>query len=196
MSESYNVYYDGENVGTVLLSQQGIYTLLSCTCRKVTGKISRLICVSGDRRESIGVMMPEGTRLVLGKRLTKADIKALGLTPDSSFELYCGEHDRRGEEKESRTPPDSEAQASRMQEDAWQPCLNPPSVFKDPELGDVCKNVRGALIRKNGSESLLAVPLRGDAPFPLMRVFCFGECERIDGRDYLVFTIKNGELVV
>jgi hypothetical protein len=56
--------------------------------------------------------------------------------------------------------------------------------------------VRGALARAAGDMVYIAVPISGDAPFPMTPVFCFGEPETIDGADYLVFCLKNGVLCV
>ena len=187
MRERYEVFYQGQSVGEVTLSQQGVYTLLSCTCGKVTGQITRLLCQNGQQTASVGVMMPEGTRLVLGKRLTRSDLTRLGLTPESTFLLSEGQRRETG----AQTDPDP-APAEGM----WAPCREPGTVFADPELQSACAGVRGALTRKQGDETLLAVPLGPDRPFPMMPVFCFGTCERIGGSTYLVIKKKNGKLIV
>ena len=143
MRERYEVFYQGQSVGEVTLSQQGVYTLLSCTCGKVTGQITRLLCQNGQQTASVGVMMPEGTRLVLGKRLTRSDLTRLGLTPESTFLLSEGQRRETG----AQTDPDP-APAEGM----WAPCREPGTVFADPELQSACAGVRGALTRKQGDD--------------------------------------------
>jgi hypothetical protein len=78
----------------------------------------------------------------------------------------------------------------------WQTILKPAKLFADIELARMCENVHDALFCDTGVVVYLAVPNCPDRPFPLMPVFCFGTPEVINGKNYIVFSLKNGMLAV
>ena len=77
----------------------------------------------------------------------------------------------------------------------WQPEYEPWNLFDDEELKNACYGLKGALCKQENEAILLAVPISPSEPFPMMPVFCFGSTEEICGRQYVVFIIKNGQLV-
>ena len=80
--------------------------------------------------------------------------------------------------------------------DGWSPTDNPGGLFHDPDFAQICRGVKGALTKQSDEYILLAVPVSQDEPFPMMPVFCFGDSGRIDGREYIIFKIKNGKLAL
>jgi len=77
----------------------------------------------------------------------------------------------------------------------WAPVTDLSALFADPELQAASQSVTGAMIRRQRELTELAVPFTVGTPFPLMPIFCFGQSAEIDGSSYLVFQIKNGNLV-
>ena len=77
----------------------------------------------------------------------------------------------------------------------WQQENAAHKLFKDEEMKSACSELRGALTRKQDGITMLAVPCRGDEPFPMMPIFCFGKSEIIAGEPYVVFGVKDGEII-
>lgn len=84
---------------------------------------------------------------------------------------------------------------NNMPAEEWRPEPAAHELFRDTDIADVCRGLKGALRKEQGGKTLLAVPCRGDEPFPMMPVFCFGSCEMIEGEQYVVFGITDGKLV-
>ena len=151
----------------------------------------------------MGVMMPEGLNLVLGKRMTKSDMGALGICDTARFELMTQlpqEDPAPAAEAAVTGNENTEIKIEQEQrnegEDMWQTCANPSEIFTDEDISHACRNVQGSLTRRQEDIMLFAVPLRRDAPFPMMPVFCFGQWEKINGEEYVIFKVKNGQLIV
>ena len=78
----------------------------------------------------------------------------------------------------------------------WTPHPTPGILFTDPDLVAAGTEVTGAMTRPCGDDCIaLAVPFEGGKPFPLLPIFCHGQNEEIDGKAYLTFRIRNGNLV-
>jgi len=75
---NFPVTYQGQTVGTVTVSREGLYCRISCRCRMPEGKIHRLYAGA----ERLGVLMPEGGTLVLQTR-----VAAKRLKPNCPFSL-------------------------------------------------------------------------------------------------------------
>jgi hypothetical protein len=78
----------------------------------------------------------------------------------------------------------------------WSPLEDPSALFDDPDIAAACQNAKGALVKEEYGVTLLAIPVIAGTPFPMMPVFCFGDYVVIDGREYVVFKIKNGNFVM
>jgi len=91
--------------------------------------------------------------------------------------------------------PVTRIEAGKRPDTAWTPITDLGSLFTDPELQAASQSVTGAMIRKQMDCTELAIPFAVGTPFPLMPIFCFGRSAEIDGSAYLVFQIKNGNLV-
>ncbi len=69
MEGCYEVYLGNAAVGKVQILPEGLYLRITCRCAAPQDQIYRLCAEIGDRRESIGVVVPEGDGLRLTKRI-------------------------------------------------------------------------------------------------------------------------------
>ena len=69
METCYEVCYGNEAIGKVQLRKEGLYYRVICRCVVPGKEIYRLFVQQGSRRESLGVLVPEGDGLVLNKRI-------------------------------------------------------------------------------------------------------------------------------
>ena len=69
MEGKYAVLLNGKQVGEVCVSKQGLYYRFQCTCQLQDDAVCRLMVRLKDGRENIGVMIPEGNRVQLDRKL-------------------------------------------------------------------------------------------------------------------------------
>ena len=62
------VVLDGEPVGSCILTEQGLYWQIHCSCALISDRVERLYC----GRTRLGVLIREGDRLILRRRLSPA----------------------------------------------------------------------------------------------------------------------------
>jgi len=210
----YSVYLDGSHVGHLTVSQVGLMTEFNCECILATSEVLRLAILCGDKYRVFGVMLPDGDRLRCIKRFSKNELTRMSidsidgcklaragdsLTPEKPIAVEAAVE----EEAESVPPEENAIEPAVAQETVvpeenkllWQFEERPWELFADEEFRDICKNITGALRMTVEGVTLLAIPLVSGEPFPAMPIFCFGESLQIQGEDYLIFKIKNGELV-
>jgi hypothetical protein len=90
------------------------------------------------------------------------------------------------------TPPEPEAKSSVP---GWRAEPDPRTLLRESD-GVISGEVRGALISRDGDVVRLAIPISPDEAFPMMPVFCFGEAAELDGRDFVIFKIRDGVLTL
>ena len=66
------------------------------------------------------------------------------------------------------------------------------NLLSDPVLRQAAEGVTGALLRRRGEETELAVPFDPGAPFPLVPLICLGRPATVGGRRYLIFRLDAG----
>lgn len=93
MSEFYEVFLGGTAVGKACLDRQGLYVHVSCRCHADQNQIFRLYAVLDDRRENIGVLVPEEDGIRLDRKIPAKNISGTGLR----FEISTGTGTCRGE---------------------------------------------------------------------------------------------------
>lgn len=198
------VYIDGSAAGTLKIMKSGLLTCFECTAETDCTAVLRLAADVGDRYEVIGVMMPDGGALHLRKYFTKNDLYIKNLSDAKKYLLI--EHD--AEYKPEETPPDDapeeDVPASPVNEEPddnaepsiWRPCAYPEKLFNDAEAGASIAGCSGVLTSEKDGFTFVAVPVDPDKPFPAMPVFFFGTQGRINGNDYLVFRLKDGQIQV
>ena len=69
METCYEVRFGNKSVGKVQLLREGLYIHVICRCMMPGREIFRLYIIQEDRRESLGVLVPEGDGLILNKRI-------------------------------------------------------------------------------------------------------------------------------
>lgn len=69
LESCYEVRFGNKAVGKVQLLREGLYVRIICRCVMPDDEIYRLFIVQGDKRESLGVLVPEGDGLILNKRI-------------------------------------------------------------------------------------------------------------------------------
>lgn len=75
MMEHYYVYFGKDQVGGVQVVRQGLYYRFTCRCRLAGDVICRLQVTCGDKRESLGIVVPMDGAFGLE---TKLPVKRLG----------------------------------------------------------------------------------------------------------------------
>ncbi len=172
MEGCYDVYYGGEVCGRLTVRKKGAMLEFSLDCKAVSESVLRLCCKSRGIFKPLGVCVPEEGRLRLKKCLSKCALADLGIAEIEACRL-----------QESRP---EEAAAG-----AWRPVGDPGYILPGGET----PSLPGALVSEKDGVTYLAVPL-GEEEFPLMPVFRFGTPEEIRGEPYLVFGIKNGNIIM
>ena len=159
---------DGEReVGALEVSAQGCYLRFRAACALPGRELLRLAVRSGERHCLLGVLAPEGGLWRLDRRFSPAELGALGLERIDACYL--------------RRPAPA----------GWVPEPEPGRLFAEALLRELCAPVSGALTRREGGRTLLALPLT--QPFPLLPVFCLGTLRVLEGKPYLVFEIFEGK---
>lgn len=188
---SYAVTLDGGRIGTLNVFGDGGFTVFEFHGEAGGLSPMRLCCRCGDAVVPIGIPVPENGALRLRKRFTKNALRTAGLShidgcalaplsePVSRARLFAD-------------PPDP---PEKNDDGEWRCEYEPWNMFTDDDIKNACRGISGALRRRRGDIDELAVPVSPYEPFPMIPVFCFGEIEEINGRQYVVFTVKSGKLV-
>ena len=164
---SYGIMDGGERAGTLEVSRQGGYFRFRAACRAEGGELLRLAVGSGERTADLGVLVPEAGQWRLDRSFSPAALRAMGV---------------------------GEIRACFLRREApagWAAEPEPGRLLADGLLHRLCAGFAGALTRREGAITLLALPLT--EPFPLLPVFCLGTLRRLEGRPYLLFGIFDGK---
>lgn len=209
--KKFDVTYKNEQVGSVELSRDGLFTLLHCKCTYFS-QIMRLYGFSEADCFAIGILSPMDDSLSLIKKYTKNDLQKISVETCIRFELLgLDETPEKPSEKieepeviEIEEPelnePIPEMETAQeikdeVEESLWKVVDDPASLFADPELMDTASVIRGGMIAHDGDTVLFAIPISSESPFPLMPVFRYGSSAMIEGKCCIVFRIKDGYLI-
>lgn len=213
----YDVTYDGNVCGSLNVNQDGIRTEFTLTARGIDG-IVRLLCACGGKYVPIGILRPEGNIQSLKKAFSKNALLEKGLTAiDGCILLPVGEDLPSPVTKSSAAEPEETAASYsaespilnprktensfdeilfvRSPADGWLPEPEPWRHLKDLQLRKQCAGISGALVSSDGDATLLAMPFSKDAPFPLISAFRLGAVKKLDGKEYVVFRLEDGNPV-
>ncbi len=69
MNETYEVCYGGVTAGKVQILKQGLYLRVVCRCQIPDGMVCRLYAQQDDRRENLGVLVPDGDGFLLDRKI-------------------------------------------------------------------------------------------------------------------------------
>ena len=135
------IYIEGKALGRLEIRAQGLYTLFEAQLPRLEG-LRRLYLAGGGERACLGVLQPEGERLVLRRRLSRLEREKLPKTPEYA-DLGEGS-------PVLRIPPEPKAEPGpEPKSPRWVP--GPDGFLRDPE------------------RRLLALPCELRAPQPGLR---------------------------
>lgn len=69
MIGNYEIKQGGQTVGQAEVTRQGLYYRIICRCSLSGAVICKVVAVWKDRREDLGVLVPDGTKFVLSFRM-------------------------------------------------------------------------------------------------------------------------------
>ena len=164
------VYCRGKCCGEAIMREDGARVEICVQTDDPGDGLYRAI-LEGERGQmSLGVMEPENGRLTLRRRPERCEVERLGTM--RCVRVGCA--------------------FVFGQKTAWNE-TNEPSSLLCSEFLRSRLTVHRAWWRR-GSEGLaLALPMRGDAPFPLETLFCFACVERVEGELCAVYCFDADE---
>lgn len=65
--KEYDVVFDGNAVGKVLVRCEGLYTRIQCTCRLPDDRFYRLLMICGEQTTDLGILVPEQSQFSVNK---------------------------------------------------------------------------------------------------------------------------------
>jgi hypothetical protein len=196
MTGTYPIIIDGDTVGQLSVSLQGLMTVFEADVPD-TGELLRL-SVYGECEGYLGLMVPDGEgRQRLCRRLSRAALccfpeaithagpagGAVNKRPESGCMLEA----EQVTEPEEPEPPSMPAPEPELQ--AERPCRS--DGREDAEDLLWFSTPDGTLVSFDGKHSLMALPI-GDQRLPEGTQ---GAPRRIEGKNYLVFQTKNGRII-
>lgn len=201
LSGKYEITYNNEPCGTLITEKEGLRLSFDARCEDKFGGILRLMCLSGGRYIPIGVMLPTGDGMItLRKSFTKNDLSLMQLksiekciitkstnSPEPEDEIIHAEG-------YSHIAYDDDDDELFIEAGDWQIETNPHELFADAQLQTITEGIIGALARETAHGVELAIPIFSEKPFPMMPVFRHGRSEKIGGKEYIIFTLKDGLL--
>ena len=195
MEGTYPLLLDGVRAGELTVTAEGGWTVFDVRCEGASGLVR--VSVYGAGREGyLGVLAPDGEAMTLRRRLSR-----------SALRDFPPEIEYAGRAAETQTPPEPEeetagcdAHIAPPEETTETPSEVPPCA-PEPEHGQTetppdetdlywYATTDGALVSFDGTKNRIALPV-GDARIPAGGG---GQAETIEGRDYVVFRTKNGQL--
>lgn len=210
----FDVYIDGIPSGKLEIVKSGLLTCFECTADADPGEVLRLAADTGDKYETIGVMMPDGCGVHLKKYFTKNDLYIKNLGDAQKYvlirngEVYpsdnpdcadapsdfpdCAAAQCDGENAQSAPEPENNGGSSVL----WTPCPAPEHLFNDQQAGEAIAGCPDVLTSEKDGFTYVAVPVDPEKPFPAIPIFFFGSQGTYNGRDYLVFRLRDGQIQV
>jgi len=170
--EKVKLYCAGRCLGRIGLRPEGGRTEIRAEMEDPGDGLYRAVLVGEAGELPLGVLEPQGGRLVLCRRPYSRDVSAIGA---------C----LRGEARRS----------FRFREDGWQEAEAPAALFSGPFLKSRLAGVRRAWRRQREGLLFLAIPLEEGRPFPLEALFCLARIERVEGRLCAVYAFRGEEPV-
>ena len=95
---------------------------------------------------------------------------------------------------EAPARPELENRPPALRKPEWRLEPQPELLVRDPEIRRVLSQVDNAISLADGDTTWLGVPLEVGKPFPLMSIFCLGRWEKINGKNFMVFQIKDEKM--
>lgn len=190
LTGAYKIFDDGEMVGEMTVYAQGMMTVFEGTCKPDREGPFRVAALSGGYLILLGVMLPTEDGYYIRRSFSKNAMAQLGIREISEFRLIYPDGEENQDDEKTSIPDET------VQGNGWQDAPEPWRLFKDQELSEVCRQVKGAKMRREEDGDIsLAIPLERYAPFPAMPIFCFGTYEKIQNKSYVLFRLRDGVLI-
>ena len=74
MSENYPVLLGNACIGQACVSRQGLYYQITCSCRLSGEAVCRILVSSGDKEESVGILVPENGKFAVRSRIAASSL--------------------------------------------------------------------------------------------------------------------------
>ncbi len=184
----FDVYIEDEVAGKLDIVREGLMSCFLCRAKCTSEKVMRLAADIGDGYSVIGVMMPDGDGFLLEKNMTKNDIYIKKLEKAERYVLISEDTVY----KNKAQTEDSEETDEKL----WKMCDAPESLFEDIESGFAFRGIEGVMKAEYEGKVYIAVPVKEGRPFPPLPIFYFGRRGKINGSEYLLFTLVNGRLQI
>ena len=196
MEGTYPVIIDGALVGSLNITACGAKTLFMVETRRLPG-IVRVSVYGGGREGYLGVLAPEGEGLALKKSLSRIAMREFPERIDSVERAGLLEEHRRALEeageccqKQPKAEPAPKTAPAETEATTETPLPELPAGRAEEELYWYA-STDGALIRFDGQQNLIALPLDD----PRIPEGGGGQRRSVEGREYMVFRTKNGRLI-
>ena len=159
--ERLKIYRSGQEVGTVAVQVEGLYTCFESSCDGCGEELCRLYVVGESGRFLLGVPEPVSGCLRLKRKLSCSQTAAIGRY------LY------------------GELSGDTENTEAWQSAS--PLFFSSAFWQKRMYRMTGALFRQEGQIRVLAVPYTPDKEFPFADLFCMARLQQIQDQMYAVY---------
>ena len=67
----HHIHLDNEEIGVAQVTEEGLYYKIQCCCKLHERAVYRLVVLSGDKREDLGILVPEGEYFTLKKKVPR-----------------------------------------------------------------------------------------------------------------------------
>ncbi len=188
---SYALPFAGGESGKVCVKKEGMFLVFEAELPECSSDAA-VYAECGGLKKEIGRVTPRtGGSAHMKKRMSPAALKAAGIEGIEKIESFSASCDAPA--PYPAPPPTVE----ESMDETWQPCADPGALFSDQDARESCRGVQGALTSRDGAGIVkLALPLEFGKPFLPMPIFTYGSWKKIDGRGYLVFSIRGGRPVI
>ena len=159
--------------GTLVCRTRGNQVEVAMTLHPPGPGLYRGILCGKKGRLDLGTLLPEGEGLRLFRTLTLDHLARCGCWPVTGG---------RGELRY--------AFGSKKFPQGWEKRGTLSDLFDDPALAISVEKT--ALWRKDPKGFSLAFPWDSKVPFPLVPAFCFARVEEMEGKDWVVFSFREG----
>lgn len=192
MTGTYPIIINGENVGEIDISQNGVLTTFEALCED-SGDIVRL-ALYGESEGYLGVMLPRDGKLCLKKSLTKLALEGFPQKPTHAGNSggatteYIAQQEPEPEAIPEPTPePETETESKPEPKPEPEP---EPEQEQDEDLVWQIKQ-GGVLTCVKGESRLIALPY-GTPGMPMEKI---RETRMIEGAKYAVFKVENNDII-
>ena len=196
------IQYKGERIGFLDISQQGLMTIFEAHCQD-RGELLRLSVYGENGREGyLGVMVPGGGKLHLRRSLSRMAMRSFptGIThagpagqrvKQKPLISLPAPEEKPNETKGEMTEATAQSGAAGHADDKRSACASGEETSKREEEVLWRRSWDGSLTASWQGRDFMALPTSEDG------LVLFRPLERrvIEGRHYLVFEIKDGEIL-